>query len=130
MRNRVLKIVKPTAIVLAIGFTYLLLHELTGLSIPCPFHLVTGLYCPGCGISRMCLHLFRWELAEAFSANCLIFCLLPIGAVMLAVHLYRYIRYGDAKLRRFENIILCVMIGLLLVFGVVRNIWQIDLLIP
>ena len=130
MRERFLRIAKPTAIVLAIGFTYLLIHELTGFSIPCPFRFFLGIYCPGCGVSRMCFHLFRLEFYEAFSSNCVVFCLLPGAAVMCAVHAYRYIRCGDGKLRRFENIILYVVIALLLIFGAARNIWHYDILVP
>ena len=130
MRQRLLKITKPAAIVVAIGFAYLLLHELTGFALFCPYKRFLGVYCPGCGVSRMFFHLFRLEFAEAFSSNCVVFCMLPIAVVMCLVHGYRYVRYGDGKLRRFEQLGLYIAIGILLVFAVVRNLYPIDILVP
>ena len=130
MADRVKRIAKPTAIVLAIGFTYLLVHELTGFSLFCPFNRFLGVYCPGCGISRMFFHLFRLEFAEAFSSNCLLFCLLPIAIAEVVFHAYRYIRYGNAGLYKAERIGLWIVIALLIIFGVVRNLYPIDILIP
>ena len=72
----------------------------------------------------------RLNFAEAFSSNCAVFCLLPVFLGFLAYHMYRYIRYGDRQLKRWENIVCYVCIGLLVVFGVVRNLYPIDILIP
>ena len=130
MRERAIKAIKPAAILLAAGFAYFILHELTGLSLFCPIYRFLGLYCPGCGVSRLCIHLLHGEIGSAFSSNCAVFCLLPIGMTIWLIHTYRYIRYGETKYTRFENIVLCTMIGLLVIFGIVRNIWHFDILIP
>lgn len=130
MRKRFFRIAKPTAIVMAIGFTYLLIHLLTGFSLVCPVWTVFHLYCPGCGVSRMFFHMARFEFYEAFSSNCVLFCLLPFGLFEAVFHAYRYIRYGNGRFFRAERIILWVIIVLLLVFGVVRNVWHHELLIP
>lgn len=130
MRERVIKTIKPAAILLAAGFAYYIFHELTGLSLFCPIYRFLGLYCPGCGVSRMCIHLLHGEIKASFSSNCAVFCMLPIGLAIWIAHAYRYIRYGETKYTRFENIVLCTMIGLLVIFGIARNIWKIDILIP
>lgn len=130
MRDRFIQIVKPTAIVLAIGFTYLLVHLLTGFSIPCPIRTVLHLYCPGCGISRMFFHLARLEFYEAFRSNCVVFCLLPVALADAVFHAYRYIRYGNGRFYPVERVALWVIIGLLVVFGVVRNIFPYGVLVP
>ena len=36
---------------------------------PCPFLKVTGLPCPGCGMTRSCLALLRGDLAETWRLN-------------------------------------------------------------
>lgn len=130
MLLRVKKIAKPTAIVLAIGFTYILIHELTGFSLGCPIYKVFGVYCPGCGVGRMTFHLLHFEISEAFSSNCVVFCLLPIALLELVFHGCRYIRYGDGSFYKAERIGLWVVIGILVTFSVVRNLYPIDILIP
>ncbi len=45
-----------------------------GIGIPCLFHQVTGLLCPGCGNSRAALALLRLDVAAALQYNLL--CLL------------------------------------------------------
>ena len=130
MRQRFFKLLKPTAVILAIGFTYYLFHELTGFALFCPFRQFLGLYCPGCGISRMFFHLFRLEFAEAFSSNCVVFCMLPIAAGMALFHACRYVRSGSAKLNKAENAGIVITCVILIVFAVVRNLWRIDILVP
>ena len=130
MRERIIKLSMPVAVVAVIGFAYLLIHELTGFSVPCPVNLVTGLYCPGCGVSRMFFCLFRMDIAGAFSSNCVIFCLLPIAAIAAVFHAYRYIRYGRGGLYKAETVALYVIIAILILFGIARNIWHADWLIP
>ncbi len=130
MQQRLYKVIKPTVIVLAIGFIYTMIHLTTGFSLFCPINRVFGIYCPGCGISRMFFHLFRLEIAEAFSSNCVVFCMLPIGLGMAVCHAIRYVRTGSAKLNRIENGVVYSAIAILLVFMIVRNLYPIDILIP
>lgn len=127
MSLRIKRLVKPTTVVLAIGFTYILLHELTGFSLHCPIYRVFGVYCPGCGVGRMCFHLLHLEFAEAFSANCVVFCLLPIALIALIFHGYHYLRYGDGSFYKAERVGLWAIVGILLLFAVVRNL---KILIP
>ncbi len=130
MRERFLQTTKPVAIFLAAGFAYYLFHKLTGLSLFCPIYRFLGLYCPGCGVTRMCVHLLHGEFGEAFSSNSAVLCLMPVGAAVWLSHAYRYIRYGETRYTRFENIVLYILIAVLLLFCVARNIWHVDFLIP
>ena len=130
MCERARHILLPAAIVGAVGLGYLLFHELTGLALPCPYRLIFHVYCPGCGVSRMFFHLFRGEIAEAFSSNCVVFCLLPVALIEAVIHGLRYIRTGNGSFCRSERIGSYIIIGILVVFGIVRNLFPIDLLIP
>ena len=69
-------VAKRYALLLALGVAYLIFCRTTGLSLPCPFHVMTGLDCPGCGITRLMLSLSEGDLAAAFHANEAIFILL------------------------------------------------------
>ena len=78
----------------------------------------------------MFLHMLKGEFKEAFSSNCVIFCLLPFFGVGYCRHVYRYIRFDKKGLSKTEDILCYIVIGILLVFGIVRNIFPIDMLIP
>lgn len=47
---------------------------------PCPFHLLSGLYCPGCGSLRACHQLLHGNLRGAFGLNPLLVVTLPFMA--------------------------------------------------
>lgn len=130
MQKRLFRIAKPTAILLAIGFTYLLIHELTGFSLLCPIYQIFGVYCPGCGVGRMCVHLAHGEIAQAFSANCVVFCMLPILLGAAIFHAVRYVRFGDKRMYLAEKIGAWVLVAILLIFAVARNIFPIGYMVP
>ncbi len=130
MKKRLFKLMKPIAIPLAIGFIYAIFYLITGFGIPCPFKAVTGLYCPGCGISRMFMHMLRFDFPAAFSSNCVVFCALPFFAAGVVRHCCKYIRCGVREISRLENALIIILIVILLIFAVVRNIFPIDILVP
>ena len=72
VRRRILQIYMG---VLAVGMAYLLWLKCTGIGIPCMVNQVTGLLCPGCGVSRMFLALLRLDFSGAFRYNSVMFCL-------------------------------------------------------
>ena len=49
---------------------------------PCPFHWVTGLYCPGCGSLRAVHRLLHGRFAEAFTLNPLLVLSIPVLLVL------------------------------------------------
>ena len=51
---------------------------------PCPFHSVTGLYCPGCGATRALHALVHFDVAGALAMNPLLVLALPFVALLLA----------------------------------------------
>lgn len=86
----------------------------THLGIPCPFYTVTGLYCPGCGITRALLALLELDPARAFRFNALAFVLLPLYAVYWTAR-----RKG---MKRTGGVVMGLMLVLTLAFGVLRNL--------
>ncbi len=130
MYQRLKKVLKPMVILMAVGFLYITLQYFTGFYIPCPFHFLTGLYCAGCGITRMFLYILKGEWIKAFSSNCVVFCLLPFFGVGYLCHVYRYVRWNKKGLSKTENILCYIVIVLLILFGIIRNIFPTDILIP
>ncbi len=121
MEKRRNKVIAGALTLLTIGTAYAFFVMLTKKSIPCVFHSLTGLKCPGCGVSRMFLALFRFDLKEAFIANGAILCMLPLMSATAARFVYVYVRRGTVRDRAAE-ISVWFMVGVLLVFGVVRNV--------
>ena len=117
-RNKVLRI---ALILLGIGALYALLTYFTDFGIPCLFYTVTGLQCPGCGISRMFLALLHLDFSAAFRYNGAVLCLLPLFLLVGARKIYLYIRYGRKK-DRLSDAGVWFMIVLLLLVGILRNI--------
>ena len=123
MRNRFKKLCIRTGWLAGAGLFYLLICNLAGRPlIPCMFHQITGLYCPGCGVSRMCLALFRLDFVSAFRANAAIFLLLPAGLAIAIQTAVRYVKTGNGRLTRFQTWILAGMTVILLLFGILRNL--------
>lgn len=58
----------------------------------CPFKRLTGLPCPGCGMTRAYLALLRGDISGAFQLHPL-FPLVPL----LAVEIYRYARKNSKR---------------------------------
>lgn len=110
------------ALVLAAGVGYAGWVHLTHLSVPCLFHMVTGLQCPGCGVSRMCLALMRLDITSAWQANPVLLLLLPLIGGLLAYRAVVYVRRGHVPTQRWETPVWGGLAVVLLIWGIVRNV--------
>ena len=121
IRKRLLR--RYAAVLLVLGLYYVLVTK--GIfAFKCPFRLITGHKCPGCGASAMCLHFARGELHSAFASNPVLFFLFPLMAVCAAVKLVFVPRIMMPESKVYKAVILGVVV-LLLGFGIVRNIFSI-----
>lgn len=105
---------------LVIGLGYVLWLRITGIGIPCLFRESTGLLCPGCGVSRMFLALLRLDIAGAFRNNGAAFCLLCYWN--LTALLCFHGRPAFLRSPRFLYGSLWISVGVLVMFGVLRNV--------
>ena len=122
MKKRAIKVVIFGSILLACGLLYGWLCITTGVAVPCVFYQITGFSCPGCGITRMCLNILRGNIAEAIKCNPAVFFCTPPFAIIVACSLLRYIKTGERTMRKWQNAVLYIIIGVLLVHGVLRNV--------
>lgn len=68
---------------LAAGAAYVVADDPSdGGFLPCPFRSLTGLWCPGCGLTRATHHLFRGDLVQALRFN--VFAVLILAALAAA----------------------------------------------
>ncbi len=114
-------IVKIYLAVLLVGGIYAGIVLLTEKAIPCIFFLTTGFKCPGCGVSRMFISMLKFDFVSAFHYNPVIFILFfawnltALGAFI-----------GKPAFFRSNKFLLCclyVTVGVLAVFGVLRNFY-------
>ncbi|MBQ8920833.1 MAG: DUF2752 domain-containing protein [Oscillospiraceae bacterium] len=110
-------------IVCGILLLYYLEVMLIGLRIPCPIRLVTGHRCPGCGISTMLIHCSKGELHEGFHSNQVLFFAVPVLVIGVIVKLIWMPRFLTPQ-SKFYRITSYVFLAVLLVFGVLRNVYE------
>lgn len=111
---------RALGVILAVGFAYLLLVEWLGRGIPCVFYEVTGLRCPGCGMTRMFRALAHLDFARAAHANAMGLVIAPVLAAQLA-----WETFSDGKSQRVASLVKwtdIVLLALLFAFGVIRNL--------
>ena len=104
--------------ILVMGILFLLiykfLNEHFGIAIYCPFYILTGFYCPGCGITRMFLSILQLDFYQAFRYNPLVF-ILFVGVILLKILRFNF----SKKSKKYVSYFLLVIV---IFYGVFRNI--------
>ena len=72
-KEKLKKSKKIIYITLLLSFIYLYLIKRFSFYIPCIFHKITHMYCPGCGLTRMIISIFKLDIYQAFRYNPLLF---------------------------------------------------------
>lgn len=122
LKSKRLRLLRSVLIVFTAGVAYALFTTVTGLGIPCFFHLLTGLKCPGCGVSRMILALLRGDIASAYAANPFVLVTLPF--ILFELGFAFFCRWNDQKMPKWNDVLLLIYLVFLLAFGVYRNIME------
>lgn len=122
MKQRLKKVIQFLLILFILGTLYYFWGKYTGLFLPCIIHEATGLYCPGCGITRMIVSLIQGDVKAAPHYNTALFFLLPILAVILIFQMIQYIKKGKIKISAALNVFLILTIIILVLFGILRNL--------
>lgn len=84
----------------------------------CPFRLLTGLLCPGCGSQRALHDLLHLRLPEAFAHNALLVLSVPLLGVQWGFGLV----FPTAKPLSARNWVVLSWGILVILWGVVRNL--------
>jgi hypothetical protein len=90
----------------------------------CPFLLLTGFKCPGCGSQRAIHALLHLDLYAAFRQNALLLFSILYIILLLIAKIVRFFSPGSAFPAKIQStgMILCFFIFVIL-FWITRNIW-------
>lgn len=116
---RMLKKQKIFIFVLVLGIIYSLIVRYTPFCIPCFFQMITGLRCPGCGITHLILYLMDFQLYDAYCANRFLFITSPILVLILILNFFCK---DEIRTMSFTKRLTLFYAYGLVAWGVVRNI--------
>jgi Protein of unknown function (DUF2752) len=93
----------------------------------CHLHSLTGLHCPGCGLTRSVHSLLNGEFSQALAYNALWPLMLPIVAIALIRSLWSWawgtpVERSKPTTRLFPRWTPYVLMALLVTFAIARNI--------
>lgn len=121
-KQRLFQVLLAWSGLLLLGFGYAAVAKAFG-GLPCVFRMATGLKCPGCGVTHMCLALLDGDWTRAFRENGAVLCLLPVLAGLLGHQSVRYVCDGTLRLLPWEERLAWAMAAVLVLFGVARNLF-------
>ncbi|HIT22112.1 MAG TPA: DUF2752 domain-containing protein [Candidatus Scybalousia intestinigallinarum] len=123
MRSRVVKITILGIGSLSMMAIILWLVDQGILHLPCFFYQTTGMYCPGCGMTRAILTFLHGEYQTAFYDNALLYFLLPFFFFYGVCFIFQYVKDGKLLLLQELYPKKMIFIGLIVVvlFGILRN---------
>lgn len=119
---------RVTVILIGIGIAgtaaiYLYFHNPHQYPLPCLFHIITGLYCPGCGAGRASYSILHGRFYDAFRYNPVYVILIPFLGIYIAARAIDWVLTGGNHVdRKINPKILYVILVLVIGFGVVRNL--------
>ena len=110
-------------IIVLLGILYLVIGNIIHIYIPCLFHKITGLFCPGCGLTRMMFSILKLDLKSAFQYNQLLFVLSPFMLFLCINYIYSWITNKKSVLKKIPNYVWYIIIIVLLIYTILRNIY-------
>ena len=114
-------------ITLLLSITYLYLNKRFSFYIPCLFHKITHLYCPGCGLTRMIISILKLNFYQAFRYNPLLFIMLPFIIIYEIIY---YINWIQDKNFTISKKIWYILLIITIIYTILRNLNTFNYLAP
>lgn len=99
----------------------------------CTFHKLTGLNCPGCGMTRAVQATLHGRIGDAFLLNPIGMILLPLAFLVLGIEIISWIRGKPVPLRlQLGSRGAWGIVWMVTIFWILRNVpcWPFTLLSP
>ena len=114
---------KNLLIFISIIIIYFILALVFKVNINCPIHEIFHVYCPGCGVTRMIIALFKGEFYQSFRYNQLLFILLPVFIFFLINYIICIKNNKKPLYLRINNKVWIVVCIIMIVYAILRNIF-------
>lgn len=122
LKARLLRVLWILGCAALFGGLYLFVTRHFGIGIPCMFNRITGLQCPGCGLTRAIVALSRLDIRSAIALNPLVFLYLAYFlwyGISLAVG---YVKGKEDPFYVRPIWLHIAVLSVILVFTVIRNL--------
>jgi hypothetical protein len=91
--------------------------------LPCPFKLITGYHCPGCGSQRAIHQLAHGNFSSAFGYNPLMVLSLPLLFYGFGIKIWNYLFATQKRAALFYSpIFIYGYFGIVLIYWILRNL--------
>lgn len=90
--------------------------------LPCPFRTLTGLWCPGCGLTRATHHLLRGDISQAVHYHAFVVPILVGLALTWLVWTLRVAGRPARQVTRLPVWSYSMAIAVLIAFAIIRNL--------
>lgn len=102
---------------------YYIFSSITHIYIPCIFHLITGFYCPGCGVTRMLIAISHGDFYKAFRYNQLLFITFPFFVLLIIDLIICNFKGKKAIIYKIPNWLYTIYFVICIIFMIIRNIF-------
>jgi hypothetical protein len=111
------------SVIVITGFLLIYFIDPTAGHLPgCPFHAITGYYCPGCGTVRALHSVFHGQLLDGLQYNPLAVLLLPFLAYGLLLRITQLWNVNVLPRVTLSSRFISLSLAAVLVYMVIRNI--------
>lgn len=110
-------------VILVIGLLYGYVLIPLGFAIHCPINRLTGLSCPMCGLTRMCLSVMHLNF-DILHYNYGLIVLGPIIGLIVFRYIKNYIEIKDNKVDNLNKVLVILFIIVAIAWMIVRNIYE------
>lgn len=95
----------------------------SGLFPKCPFYMITGYKCPGCGSQRAIHYLINLDIGKAFAYNAFLICSIPIIIILFFCQTYQN-RYKNIYNILFGKYSIMIISFAIIAWWIVRNVYD------
>ena len=106
MKKRIQRVARVAALFVCAGLLYAVILKILGRGIPCVFHDITGLRCPGCGMTHAMTALLNLDFNAFIQANLFAPVIIIFFITAFVSTSLKYIKTGIYRLDYLHSILL------------------------